>query len=121
MTELKNSIVGHKPFKIWKGDAEPQSGMASAHYRVEWENKEGVTCFHEINFQNGPIGEVGWNGVIDEALTAILIDRLETWQAGQYANRENALVKTALEESLLWRLKRTLDREARNVEGTHKV
>ena len=71
-----------------------------------------------IDFQNGPLKESGINGVSDEALFAILIDRLRGFQKGQYSCRENAVALTKLEESLMWLHKRTLNREARGVEGT---
>lgn len=74
-----------------------------------------------LAFQNGPINEVGVNGITHEALIAILIDRLEAFQAGPYACRENALALTKLQEAQMWLHKRTRDRMARNVEGTHKV
>lgn len=46
----------------------------------------GVPAAHStILFQNGPIKEVGVNGYTHEALLAILIDRMEHFQAGPYA------------------------------------
>lgn len=74
-----------------------------------------------VLFQNGPINEVGVNGVTHEALMEILIDRLKGFQSGQYACRENAVALTHLETAKLWLAKRTLDRMARGVEGTHTV
>lgn len=71
-------------------------------------------------FQNGPIKEVGVNGVTHEALIAILCDRLRSFQAGPYACRENAIALTKLEEAQQWLLSRTRARMARNVEGTHE-
>lgn len=73
-----------------------------------------------ILFQNGPINENGVNGLTQEVLIAICIDRLQAFQAGPYACRENALALTKLEEAQMWLQKRTRDRMARNVEGTHK-
>ena len=73
-----------------------------------------------VLFQNGPIGEHGVNGVTQEVLLAIVIDRLQSFQKGPYASRENALALTKIEEGLLWLQKRTLDRMARGVEGTHQ-
>ena len=72
-------------------------------------------------FQQGPIGEVGVNGVTHEALLAILVDRMRSFQAGPYACRENALVLTKLEEAQQWLLSRTRARMVRGVEGTHQV
>ena len=71
-----------------------------------------------IRFQNGPIGEAGVNGVSNEALVAIVIDRLQGFQKGQYSCRENALALTKLEEAMHWMLHRTRERVARGVEGT---
>ena len=72
-------------------------------------------------FQNGPIAEVGVNGVTQEVLLAIVIDRLRSFQAGPYACREDALALTKIEEAQHWLLSRTRARIARGVEGTHKV
>lgn len=72
-----------------------------------------------IMFQNGPIQEAGVNGISQEALLTILIDRLRSFQAGPYACRENALALTKMEEALMWLQKRTLDRIRRGVEGTN--
>ncbi len=74
-----------------------------------------------ISFQNGPIKEFGVNGIPDEALYAILIDRLQGFQKGQYSCRENAVALTHLETALMWAQKRTHERESRGVEGTNTV
>lgn len=73
-----------------------------------------------IVFQNGPIPEAGVNGVTHEALLAILIDRLQSFQSGPYACRENALALTKLEEAQHWLHHRTRARMQRGVEGTHE-
>lgn len=57
------------------------------------------------------------NGTTNEELLKVLINRL------QYLNtvlpsRENSIVITKLEESLMWLNKRAMDREARGVLGT---
>jgi hypothetical protein len=74
-----------------------------------------------LPFQNGPIGEVGVNGITHEVLLAILIDRMRSFQSGQFACRENALALTKLEEALMWLNRRTASRVSRGVEGTHTV
>ena len=80
----------------------------------------GAAAQHStVLFQNGPIAEVGVNGVTHEALIAVLIDRLRSFQAGPYACRENALALTKLEEAQHWLTSRTRARMARGVEGTH--
>ena len=72
-----------------------------------------------IDFQNGPINEVGVNGLTNEVLLAILIDRMQGFQSGPFACRENALALTKLEEAMMWLHSRTKDRMERGVEGTH--
>lgn len=56
------------------------------------------------------------DGTTKEEVLAILIDRMQYLQ-GKFPCRENALVITKLEESLMWLNKRTADRVKRNVEG----
>ena len=96
----------------------PGSGGAHHAYLLQWEGDHtgGSTI---IRFQNGPIAKAGANGVSGEALMSVLIHRLRCFQAGPFACRENALALTNLEQSLMWLQKRTQDRIARNVEGTH--
>lgn len=75
-----------------------------------------------IVFQNGPIGPNDKpNGITNEALLAILIDRLQCFQRGPYACNGNAMALTLLEEAQHWLHGRTRDRLARGVEGTHIV
>lgn len=95
-------------------------GGAHHHYLITPKDS-GKSAFAEILFQDGPIKEAGVNGVMDENLIAIVIDRLRGFQEGPYKCRENALALTKLEESLMWLKERSRGREARGVEGTHKV
>lgn len=74
-----------------------------------------------VHFQEGPIAEVGVNGIMDENVLAMVLHRLRYWQNGPFACRENAIAITKIEEALLWLNKRTSDRERRGVEGTHLV
>lgn len=74
-----------------------------------------------IIFQCGPIAENGVNGVTQEVLLAILIDRLQSFQKGPFACRENALALTKLEEAKHWLFSRTLERMQRGVEGSNKL
>lgn len=74
-----------------------------------------------VPFQNGPITEVGVNGVSNEALLAIVIDRLRGFQSGPFSCRENALAITKLEEAMHWLHARTHDRILRGVEGKREV
>lgn len=99
---------------------EPGQGGACHEYEIVSISGAGepdVSCV--ISFQNGPIQEAGVNGISGEALLTVVIDRLRSFQAGQYSCRENAIALTSLEESLMWLQKRTRDRLARGVEGTN--
>ncbi len=77
--------------------------------------------FCTVGFQNGPIKEFGVNGVMNEDLIAIVIDRMRGFQSGDYKCRDNALALTKLEEALMWLRNRTNEREARGVEGMNKI
>lgn len=70
-----------------------------------------------LRFQNGGLKEVGANGITDQALLAIVIDRVRSFNDGQFRCRENSVVITKLEEALMWMEKRSNDRARRNVEG----
>lgn len=59
------------------------------------------------------------HGTTNEAVLKVLIDRL-TFLNAKHPCRENSIVITKLEESLMWLEKRTADRKARGVEGTHQ-
>ncbi len=103
---------------------EPGHGGANHRYEVGgFDPTRNPSCAwpaHDllILFQNGPIKEFGVNGVTQEALLAIVIDRLRSFQAGPFSCRENAIALTSCEEALMWLQKRTRDRLARGVEGT---
>ena len=56
------------------------------------------------------------NGTTNEEVLSILIDRMQYLQS-KFPCRENAIVITKLEESLMWLNKRTSDRLKRGVEG----
>lgn len=97
---------------------EPGPGNANHHYRTEYDANGPACVAQEVKFQNGPIQESGVNGISNEALLAIVEDRLLGFQAGQYACRENAIALTKIQEAMMWLQKRTLDRMRRGVEGT---
>lgn len=98
---------------------EPGAGNACHSYLMSYPTQDapdGVLV--PIRFQNGPIAESGVNGISNEALLAIVEDRLLGFQSGPYACRENAVALTKLQEAMMWLQKRTRDRVARGVEGT---
>lgn len=105
---------------------EPGPGGANHMYIIqgpvnsnpEFSPASPVHCI--LKFQKGPIGEAGINGITQEALLAVVIDRLRGFQSGDFSCRENAIALTHCEDALMWLQKRTLDRMARGVEGMNK-
>lgn len=103
---------------------EPGAGGACHQYAVQdvtdtdSDGRGRVLGF--VSFQDGPIGEVGVNGVHNEDLLAIVVDRLQHFQAGEFRCRENAIALTKIEEALLWLGSRTKRRSDAGVEGTHE-
>ena len=78
--------------------------------------------YHKIGFQNGARKLVdSKHGILDTDLLEIVRHRLQCFQAGDYATRENAIALTHVEEALLWMGKRVEDRIERNVLGTMNV
>jgi hypothetical protein len=123
-------------------------GGANHKYMItlpDWtRHPDGSEAHHvwDIDFQKGPIKETGFNGLSNEALLAVVIDRLRGFQhrrvisagtdspttevfdfnsRGEFACRENAIALTHLEDAMMWLQKRTRDRLARGVEGTNAV
>jgi len=78
----------------------------------------------EIKWQDGPLGRGADrrdpNGAFVEDVLRAAIGRLQFYQASKFNCRENQIALTHLETALLWLEKRTTDREARGVEGTHQ-
>jgi hypothetical protein len=73
-----------------------------------------------VLFQNGPIKEAGVNGITQEALLAIVIDRLKSFQNGPFACDSNAMALKDCQSALAHLQYRTKRRIERGVEGTHQ-
>lgn len=92
-------------------------------------NPSGGRCHGigvDIMWQDGPLGRgpdrQPPNGAFVEDVIQAAIQRIQFYQTasgGKFACRENAIALTHLETAALWLDKRTQDREARGVEGTH--
>lgn len=109
---------------------EPGSGGANHLYDISGFNSSTNASFKDLGwpaehstilFQNGPIAEVGVNGVTHEALLANLIDRLEAFQSGPFSNDYNAAALSHLQSAQGALLDRTRERMSRAVEGTHQI
>jgi hypothetical protein len=102
---------------------EPGQGGANHAYTISWANPipDGPDGFAVVKFQEGPIKEFGVNGITQEALLTIVIDRLRSFQAGSFSCRENAIALTHCEDALMWLQRRTAARIKRGVEGTNRA
>lgn len=130
MRELTDHIVSGDQAVQLKVSAVDEPGADGANHKYDIEgfdttsNKslylaDDPTSVLQILFQNGPIKENRVNGITGEALIAIEIDRLRSFQKGPYSCRENAIALTHFEEGLMWLQRRTTERIKRGVEGTH--
>lgn len=74
-----------------------------------------------IQFQNGARKEKdSIHGILDTDLLEIVRHRLQCFQQGEFATRENACALTHIEEALMWMNKRVEDRLDRGVLGTNQ-
>ena len=110
----------HRFTKIVVSDKPGAGGACHKYYisPVDRAHRDAFGEFAHIKFQNGPVAENGVNGCHQEDLLHIVVDRLEHFQKGDYACRENALALTKIQEALHWLNHRTSDRQRRGVEGT---
>lgn len=117
---MRELDIGSKKYTVVKMVDEPGQGGACHEYRIDRADEPSgpEPEFGYVKFQNGPIKETGVNGCQQEDLIAICIDRLRSFQAGDFNCRENALALTKLQEALHWLKHRTQDRIKRGVEGT---
>lgn len=127
MREVTSHIVNpvNDKIKIEVTD-EPGAGGANHRYKLSGmylnNNRSRITAedpigFLTILFQNGPIAENEVNGVTQEALLAIIADRLEAFQAGSFACMENQNALEHVRDAMTWLQSRTKARMARGVEG----
>ena len=101
---------------------EPDGSGASHHYAAQTK-EQSLAGFDAsvVHFQQGPRDEADSTpGVTDAVLLAILIDRMNGFQSGPFACRENAIIKTKLEECLMWTKARADERAQRGVLGKNE-
>lgn len=73
-----------------------------------------------IVFQNGVLKEAGANGVTNEALLAVVEDRLAAFQVGKFACAENADALAGVRHAIDAMNRRTARRVEAGIEGTHE-
>lgn len=105
-------------FTIVQSDPKSKEFDACHDYYISPIGADVAGEFGVVKFQRGPIKEHGVNGCHHEDLLAIVIHRLQSFQAGKFSCRENAIAITKLEEAMHWLNHRTASREKRGVEGT---
>ena len=132
MRKLKDHIVeGDLPQNqvVIQVTDEPGAGGANHRYEIRGFNNRSnpsaneVDTFHcwvPIVFQNGPIQEAGVNGITQEVLLAIVIDRLRNFQKGPFPSDENSIALIHCGVALDALKSRTRNRLARGVEGQTK-
>lgn len=93
---------------------QPGAGGANHVYEIG-----GAGATVRIEFQNGPVKESGFNGISNEALLAIVADRLEGFQRGPFKCKDNEDALGMVKGGLTCLLKRTKKRVDQGVEGTN--
>ncbi len=125
MSEVARKLTGHiagpvnEKIRIRVVGANGVGG-APTEYRVDLLAPNNHQNFCVVNFQEGSPQEVGVNGITNEVLLAILIDRLGGFQNGPFACRANAEALENLCEAQGALHARTLERQAVGIEGTHE-
>lgn len=89
-------------------------------YLEDFDEEGGYTILGQLSFQNGPVKEVGVNGIINEALLAILKHRLTIINATIHSE-DNIEAMTHIDQALEALERRTKNRIERGVEGTKQV
>ena len=106
----------HIRIEVANLDTSPGGACAAYQFYIkangQWEK------FARVDFQKGPAEGGPPSGLSNEALLAVVADRLQGFQAGKYPCRENAHAVAKIEEALHWLHARTRDRAARGIEGT---
>ena len=82
------------------------------------ENVQTIQFIEKTLLAGGKPGELVTvnDGTTNEELLAVLVNRMQSLNK-KFPCRENSIVITKLEESLIWMNKRTKEREQRGVEG----
>ncbi len=120
---MRTLNIGTKKYTQVDVMDEKGQGNANHEYMILTAHEKGEPCekLGEVSFQNGPIKEAGVNGVMNEDLIAIVIDRMEGFQSGDYACDANQHALAHLENALTALRERTNEREVRGVEGTNDL
>lgn len=98
-----------------------QEKQFNAFHRYVVTNAKTGDIVSQIHFQEGPIKEHGVNGVSNEDLILMVVDRLESFQDSEYVCEENAEAITHLMKAIESLRARTNKRIAEGIEGTSTI
>lgn len=119
MKELSTIQKREKLNRVFSID---EKGKGGANHEYLIVSDKGLNAPKEckIQFQNGArLEKDSTHGVLDTDLLEIVRDRLQGFQGGEFATRENAIALTHIEEALMWMNRRVEDRIERSVLGTN--
>lgn len=98
---------------------EVENGGACHRYLIVADRGLAAPKEVEIDFQKGARkDETSEHGILDTDLLEIVRHRLQCFQEGDFATRENDLALAHIEEALMWMNRRVEDRIERDVLGT---
>ena len=106
----------NEPLQVFVMD-EPGSGGANHSYEVAVREGDFSQPICKIKFQTGGVADKGVNGLTNEVLLAVVQDRLEGFQKGEFACAENLCALGCVQAALMVLQSRTRDRIKRGVEG----
>ena len=115
--EVRNSQFTQNYTKVFCEDEWQYN--APHHFEVKKSDNDELIC--SVNFQEGPIKEVGVNGVANEDLLLMVVTRLEGFQKSPYRCDENQEAINSILDAVSFLRRRTQSRIDRGVEGTSTV
>lgn len=116
-----NFLVKHPYFtneytNVFSESPDVMEYNAPHHFHVRDAKTDKVLS--EVHFQEGPIKEVGVNGVCNEDLLLMVYARLDCFQHSDYMCTENEEAMRHIEEAVKALRSRTNRRKAAGIEGT---
>jgi hypothetical protein len=115
MREITSHVENDRQPRLFAGD-NVAPGNAPQQYKIYVESESGDTGYC-VSFDFTSLEK---NGVTNEVLLAVCIDRLEGFQSGPFACEENATALTLCRGALHTLHERTKERNNRGVENKHE-
>lgn len=115
--EVRNSQFTQKYTKVYCEDQWKYN--APHHFEVKKTDNDEIIA--QINFQEGPVKEVGVNGIANEDLLLMVVTRLEGFQNSDFKCTENQEAINSILDAVSCLRSRTNKRIERGVEGTSTV